>query len=221
MWPPLVKREKYGWRDMGWSLRQRCYGWHAPFCDVDVLCYDNRVPLAIIEDVGESGRKSATDNANVDVLKCLAAGTAKRPLPLFGRRYAEDFSWFVVVPWNTMAKMYPPPEGGFRQHHSEVEHVVWRYRIAGRTISTKQAKDEIERGLENKLDQPLLRSALFKDLDNPRLLEKDAAKLTDAEAERLIKVLEKRLQNKNGRAADVAVSLSPGIGVGSSGLSGL
>ncbi len=189
----LVRRERTGWRDLAWNLRQRCHGYEVPFCDVDCLQYDNKSPVAAFEDVNQKGKlKLPAKDPGIASIKRFADGDVGR-IPFFGRRIASDFKWFIVRPLNMIAHMWPPP-GGFGNQHSEAEHVVWKWRLGGRSISVGEAAAIIEDGIKAGLDKPEIRSALFLDLDDVEQLDRDIAKLDAIDLIKILSAINRRLK---------------------------
>jgi hypothetical protein len=190
----LARRERSGWRDLGWSLRQRCYGYDAPHCDGDSIVYENRKPLAMFEDVSEYGRlKSPKDDPNIAALNRLANGQ-RGDIPFFGRRYATDYSWISLHPINKAASSFTPsPAVGFGNRMSELNYVIWRYMIANRRITTKDAENIITASIRAEIDKPLRRSLILTDLDNKDTIERDINSLTTSDAVNLLKTLANKL----------------------------
>jgi hypothetical protein len=155
-----------------------------------MVAYDNGSPVAICEDKNERAALVVpTSDYSIKTVKELANLAAR---PFFGRRIASDFSWMTVVPLNTFAKAFPPP-GGFRQRHSEAEHVVWRYRLAGRSLSAKQAQTIINEGIAQQLDKPLIRSAFFSNIDDADAIDYDLEKLDAMDLIKLLSAINRRI----------------------------
>ncbi len=123
---PEVKQERTGWRDMALSQRHRRWGWDTPAVDLDFLFleYDRGKAVALVEYKHENAalqyRTHPTYQAMIDLGN-------RAGIPVFGVRYASDFSWWRVVPLNAKAREYVP------QHvtMSEREWVTLLYHIRG------------------------------------------------------------------------------------------
>jgi len=200
----LVRRERTGWRDLGWNLRQRCHGFNAPFCDIDCLAYDTDFSqpqartraVAIMEDVNENGRaKNPKGDYGIKAQKELANRDGFN-LPFFGRRIASNYSEVTIAPLNLAAKMWAPAQG-FRVALSEAEYVVWRHSIAQRSISVRQAEHIIADGLANRLNEPEVRSFLFSNLDDQHAIDRDLQKLDAIYVIKLRTAMDRRLNEPN------------------------
>jgi len=98
--------------------------------DVDFLCveYDNGTPVAMVEYKNEQAPPIVIrGNKSWNALR----ETAKRArLPLFAVRYASNFSWWLVVPLDKLAKNHLLE----RQKMTEKEWVTLLYGLRGRKL---------------------------------------------------------------------------------------
>jgi|SRR5262252_6789023 len=123
---PEVKKERTGWRDLRLSERHRHWGWDCPAVDLDFLFleYDRGKAVALVEYKHEKAapqfRTHPTYQAMIDL-----ADRAK--VPCIACRYADDFSWFNVVPLNEIAKKWI----AMAQRMDEREWVTLLYKIRG------------------------------------------------------------------------------------------
>lgn len=124
-----VKRERTGWRDMELSERHRRWGWDCPAVDLDALFleYDMGQPVAIVEYKNENARTQWASHPTYQALINLGN---KAGIPVFGVRYATDFSWWRVVALNENARFWLPEVSTM----SEYEWVTFLYLIRGREM---------------------------------------------------------------------------------------
>lgn len=125
-----VSKERTGWRDdLRLNDRHRQWGWDCPAVDVDKLFieYDQAKPVALVEYKHENAEPASSKHASIRAL--IEVGN-RADLPVYGVRYANDFSWFKVVPLNNVAKIFLSE----RQQMTESEYVAFLYRLRGRTM---------------------------------------------------------------------------------------
>lgn len=130
-----TRNERTGWRDLGLSARHREWGWDCPAIDIDFLEYDRGKAVALIEYKHEKARQQKPSHPSFRALVDLAD---RASLPCFAVRYAVDFSWFVVVPLNGIAK----DELSERVKMTEDQYVHFLYRLRGR-IFPEHVKDNL------------------------------------------------------------------------------
>lgn len=122
-----VRAERSNWRDQELSLRHRNWGWDCPATDLDfvMLEYDKGEAEAIVEYKHEMAKPADPMSASFRALKDLGN---RAGIPVFGVRYAADFSWYLVVPLNPLAQRILPK----RQRMTESEYIKLLYCIRGR-----------------------------------------------------------------------------------------
>jgi len=92
-----VRKERTGWRDdRRLNDRHRQWGWDCPAVDIDKLFieYDTAEPVALVEYKHEYAEIAHSTDASISAL--IKVGNRSQ-LPVFGVRYADDFSWFRVA----------------------------------------------------------------------------------------------------------------------------
>lgn len=99
-----VRQERTGWRDLGLSDRHRRWGWDCPAVDLDFLFleYDRGKAVAIVEYKQESAPPQYRTHPSYQALIDLGI---RASLPVFGVRYAADYSWWKVTPLNAEARV--------------------------------------------------------------------------------------------------------------------
>lgn len=102
---PEVRKERTGWRDQGLSERHRKWGYDCPLIDLDfvMLEYDRGRATALVEYKNEHAK---TQHSSHPSYRALIGLGNDANLPVFACRYADDFSWWRVVPLNMHAKKY-------------------------------------------------------------------------------------------------------------------
>jgi len=123
---PEVRPERTGWRDEALSRRHRRWGWDCPAVDLDFLFleYDRGKASAIVEYKNEHARPQYASHPTYQAMIDLGD---RAKLPVIAVRYADDFSWWRVVPLNETAKRYIPQ----RAELTETEWVALLYKIRG------------------------------------------------------------------------------------------
>lgn len=118
--------ERTGWRDGHLSQRHRKWGLGAPAIDLDFLLleYDRGRPTALIEYKGEHAPGQFPTHPSYLALCNLGD---RAGVPVFGVRYAQDFSWWIVTALGNAAKRILPQ----RQKMTERQFVTWLYNIRG------------------------------------------------------------------------------------------
>ena len=126
---PEVRQEKTGWRDQRISERHRRWGWDCPAVDLDflVLEYDRGKAVAIVEYKNEHAKPQYRTHPTYQAL--IDLGNRAR-VPVFGVRYAEDFSWWRVTPLNDLAKKRVPKQ----TRMTEEKWVTTLYQIRGAEV---------------------------------------------------------------------------------------
>lgn len=121
-----VKPERTGWRDLSLSARHRRWGWDCPAVDLDFLFleYDRGRAVALVEYKHE---KAAPQYAMHPTYQAMVDLGTRAGVPVFACRYANDFSWWAVVPLSAGARSWLPE----RQTMTEREWVSFLYRLRG------------------------------------------------------------------------------------------
>lgn len=123
---PRVKPERTGWRDGHLSDRHRKWGFGCPAQDIDFLLveYSSNNPVALIEYKSEFAPEQYPTHPSYIALSRLGE---RAQLPFFVVRYAQDFSWWKIVPINSVAKMKVPE----RIEVNERLFVTWLWNLRG------------------------------------------------------------------------------------------
>lgn len=126
---PEVKEERTGWRDAGLSERHRSWGWDCPALDLDfvLLEYDYGKATAIVEYKNQHAAPQYPSHPSYRALIDLGN---KADIPVFGCRYADDYSWYRVAPLNQAARKYVQQQ----TEMSETQWVETLYRIRGNDL---------------------------------------------------------------------------------------
>ena len=121
-----VKEERTGWRDLRLSQRHRRWGWDCPAVDLDFLFleYDRGKAVALVEYKHENSKPQYRTHPTYQAMIDLGN---RAGVPVFGARYADDFSWWKVTPLNSFAKTWIAKQVVL----SEEEWVTFLYRIRG------------------------------------------------------------------------------------------
>jgi hypothetical protein len=122
----LVKAERTGWRDLELSQRHRRWGWDCPAVDLDFLFleYDRGKAVALVEYKHENAAPQYRTHPTYQALIDLGN---RAEVPVFGARYASDFSWWRITPLNNKAKEWIAGQ----ETMSEKEWVTFLYKIRG------------------------------------------------------------------------------------------
>ena len=125
---PEVKQERSGWRDMELSARHRKWGWDCPAVDLDFLFleYDKGQPVAIVEYKHENAAPQFASHPTYQAM--INLGT-RAGVPVFAARYKGDFTEWVIVPLNDIAK----GKMAERRTMTEREWVTFLYELRGYT----------------------------------------------------------------------------------------
>ena len=125
---PEVKQERSGWRDMELSARHRKWGWDCPAVDLDFLFleYDKGQPVAIVEYKHE---RAAPQFASHPTYQAMINLGTRAGVPVFAARYKHDFTEWVIVPLNEIAK----GKIAEREIMTEREWVTFLYELRGYT----------------------------------------------------------------------------------------
>ena len=127
-----VKAERTGWRDLRLSERHRRWGWDCPAVDLDFLFleYDKGKAVALVEYKHELALVQHSTHPTYQAMIDLGN---RASIPVFGVRYADDFTWWRVTPLNSWAKTFCE-EVGLSQSATtmtEEEWVAFLYHIRG------------------------------------------------------------------------------------------
>lgn len=124
-----VRPERTGWRDAGISQRHRRWGWDCPAVDLDFLLleYDRGKAAAIVEYKHE---RAAPQYATHPTFRAMIDLGDRAGIPVFAVRYADDWSWWRVVPLNGLAKTFLPA----RAEMTEQEWITLLYRVRGTEV---------------------------------------------------------------------------------------
>ena len=127
-----VKAERTGWRDLRLSERHRRWGWDCPAVDLDFLFleYDKGKAVALVEYKHELALVQHSTHPTYQAMIDLGN---RASIPVFGVRYADDFTWWRVTPLNSWAKTFCE-EVGLSQSATtmtEEEWVTFLYHIRG------------------------------------------------------------------------------------------
>ena len=126
---PDVRKERTGWRDQRLSERHRRWGWNCPAVDLDFLMleYDRGKAVAVVE---YKNVHAAPQYPIHPTYRALIDLGNRAGLPVFGVRYADDFSWWRVTPLNDLAKKWVPQQ----TRMTEEEWVTVLFRIRGTEV---------------------------------------------------------------------------------------
>lgn len=135
---PGIKGERTSWRDGHLSERHRKWGFGVPAQDIDFLLLelDRSKPTALIEYKSEFAGEQYPSHPSYLTLINLGD---RADLPVFVVRYAQNFSWWKVIPLNSVAKKMLPE----RVEVNERLYVTWLYNLRNLT-----PPEEIFKGLE-------------------------------------------------------------------------
>jgi hypothetical protein len=124
-----VRQERTGWRDARISERHRQWGILLPAIDLDFVLieYDRGRASALVEYKHERAQPQYPSHPSYRALSDLGS---KEGIPVFGVRYADDFSWFRVSPLNRRAKAFVRCQAVM----TEREWVSLLYRTKGRRM---------------------------------------------------------------------------------------
>ncbi|MDO8669949.1 MAG: hypothetical protein Q7O66_00780 [Dehalococcoidia bacterium] len=125
---PEVAIERSGWRDLRLSERHRRWGWDCPAVDLDFLFleYDKGQPVAIVEYKHERALPQRASHPTYQAM--INLGT-RAGVPVFAARYKDDFTEWLVIPLNAIAREKLPE----RQTMNEREWVTFLYELRGYT----------------------------------------------------------------------------------------
>ena len=138
---PEVRKEVLGFRDAALSERHRLWGWDCPAMDMDFVMveYDNGRATALVEYKHENARPQYPTHPSYRALVDMGD---KAGIPVFAVRYAENFSWWLVMPLNAKAV----EQIGGRRTMSEAEWVETLYRTRGREMPA-----DVREAIENEV----------------------------------------------------------------------
>lgn len=124
-----VKQERTGWRDLALNDLHRRWGWNCPMVDIDFLAleYDNGKAAALVEYKHEFAQTQYSSHPSYAAMIDLGN---RAGIPVLAVRYAEDFSWWRVVPLNDEARKHLP----VRAELSTRQYVELLYKIRGREM---------------------------------------------------------------------------------------
>jgi hypothetical protein len=116
------------------SIRHRLWGDDCPALDIDQLLeYDNGIPAILVEYKCENAPEPSRKHPSYAALIGLAE---RAQIPMFFVRYAADFSWWLVTPWNALAKQHLREQAKM----TELDFVGLLYRIRGRELPGEVAE---------------------------------------------------------------------------------
>lgn len=124
-----VKEERTGWRDLRLNDEHRKWGWNVPAIDIDQLFleYDKGKAIALVEYKHEYAKPQWASHPSYRALIDLGN---RAGIPVFVARYADDFSWWRVIPLNLHAKKYLDD----RAEMSRREYIEFMYYVRGYTV---------------------------------------------------------------------------------------
>ena len=105
----------------------RKWGYDCPAIDIDFLMleYDLGEPIALVEYKNEHAKPQVASHPSYRALISLGN---RASLPVFCVRYADDFSWWKIVPLNDHAKEHCPA----RIKMTQQEYISFLYGLRGR-----------------------------------------------------------------------------------------
>ena len=123
---PEVRPERTNWRDQRISQRHRRWGWDCPAVDLDFLLleYDRSRAAALVEYKHE---RAPVQHATRPSYQAMIDLGNRAGIPVFGVRYADDWSWWRVTPLNDHARKHVAQQ----THMSEEQWVSLLYRVRG------------------------------------------------------------------------------------------
>lgn len=124
-----VSRERTGWRDFGFSLHHRTWGFDCPSTDLDfcLIEYNSGEPVALIEYKNQRA-KVEISGSNIICIRRLAD---RGSLPAFVVGYTDDYSCYGVYPLNTKAKNFIQLTGSLYVVMDEYHYVKLLYEMRG------------------------------------------------------------------------------------------
>jgi hypothetical protein len=133
-----VRDERTGWRDQALSQRHRFWGWDCPAVDLDFLFleYDRGKATALVEYKNEHAGPQRASHPTYQAL--IDLGT-RANIPVFAVRYSDDFSWWRVIPLNSVAKKHLSN----RAEMTEKQYVEFLYKMRGYSVP-KDVLDGLE-----------------------------------------------------------------------------
>ena len=124
----MSKNERTRWRDLRLNDRHRLWGTDSPAVDIDhFLEFDGGHPAILVEYKNELAEEPNPKHPSYQALIELAD---RAGLPILFVRYASDFSWWLVTPWNSQAKKWLNEQTKM----GEVDYVRLLYKIRGRRV---------------------------------------------------------------------------------------
>ncbi len=124
-----VREERSRWRDHRISERHRTWGYDCPALDLDfvMLEYDTGKAAALVEYKHEDAAPIRGAHPSLRAI-CDLANRAS--VPAFVVRYADDFTWWYVIPLNDLARSLQAEEVFL----SEEQWVALLHRCRGREM---------------------------------------------------------------------------------------
>ncbi len=109
------------------SDRHRKWGWDCPAVDIDFLMleYDTGLPVALVEYKHERAKMQSPSHPSYKALSELGD---RAGIPFFAVRYADDFSWWKVIPLNKVSLSITQD----RVQYTEQEYVKFLMGLRGR-----------------------------------------------------------------------------------------
>ena len=127
----MTREERTGWRDNSISFRHRLWGDGLALLDIDGIFLGieakYKTPIALVEYKHEFAPPQKITEWAFEVLSNLGTMAG---LPVFAVRYADNWSWWKVVPINEKAKEHLPK----RKTMSEFEYVSFIYKLRGQIM---------------------------------------------------------------------------------------
>lgn len=126
---PEVRPERTSWRDRGISQRHRRWGWDCPAVDLDFLLleYDRGRAAALVEYKHQNAAPQYATHPSYQAMVDLGN---RAGIPVFGVRYAEDWSWWRATPLNDLARKHLPQQVTL----TEEQWISLLYRIRGAEV---------------------------------------------------------------------------------------
>jgi len=123
---PEVAQERTHWRDLKLSERHRLWGWDCPGIDIDFLFleYDKGKAVALVEYKHEHAKPQERKHPSIMAMVDLGD---RAGVPVFGVRYADDFSWWTITSLNVSARELVPEQTTI----TEKEWVTLLYKMRG------------------------------------------------------------------------------------------
>jgi hypothetical protein len=137
----MVARERTHKRDLLLNDRHRLWGDPLVMTDIDHMVeyharFGEVTATALVEYKLEYAKPVPQAHHNA---KALVNVGDRANLPVFGVRYARDFSWWLVTPLNSRARQWVPED---HAEMSERQYVALLYRLRGEPMPSSLFNDE-------------------------------------------------------------------------------